>query len=425
MGWLSLTPAQLRIGLYIKLDHSWMEHPFIRNTFTVSSPSEIAIIQKRLLTRLFYDPDRSHADALVALAKPVSLVSAEPDRQFAQDVEDDENAMLKEKAVHIQHVVDHRKALDEADQNYADTAKRCSVMMAMATAGEAEGVQVATQMVTAMMDLLEQESVALSLVQSKNLDDPGQELAAQAMNVSALASLTGKMMNLNPEQLQHVALGALFHNLGQHRVPLAFRAKGAHLSPVETKLMRMYPQHGKEILEAIPGVPSKVVAIVYQHREYLDGSGSPKGSLNGDIAQLARLVGTVVEYNLLTSDRGVAQRLSPTQALSHLYVKMKARLGSDVIEPFIATMTIYPPGSFVEMSDESMGLVVKTNAQERLRPIVRLYDPNSLHAEAAVVDLARERSLTIRKSLELKSVPQNVREMLSSSQVIGYALAVT
>jgi Domain of unknown function (DUF3391) len=66
MSWFHLNPALLRIGLFIRVDYSWMEHPFVRNSFTISSPSEISIIAKHRLTKLFYDPGRSRADALAA-----------------------------------------------------------------------------------------------------------------------------------------------------------------------------------------------------------------------------------------------------------------------------------------------------------------------------------------------------------------------
>lgn len=89
-----------------------------------------------------------------------------------------------------------------------------------------------------------------------------------------------------------------------------------------------------------------------QHRDYLGESDSPKGLLNDDTAQLARVVSTVAKYNQLTSDRRSKKKhISQTQALSHLYVNLRRKFGSDVIDPFIATMTVYPPGSFLEMSD--------------------------------------------------------------------------
>ncbi len=424
MAWLPLNPHLLRIGLYIKIDHAWMEHPFVRDTFMISSPTEIVIIQKHRLTRLFYDPDRSHADVVAALADPsVSVGTFEIDAETLQEAEVDEQSLLKEKQRQIMTALEHRKAIEENVRCYGDATNEVSVMLAMAHAGQSDALQSAGKTLTALSGALKQETVALSLVHAEGQVDPGYELAMQAINVSVLSMLTARTLGLTQEQTEHVGMGALFHNIGLSRVPLAVRIKNEEdMSPTEIKLLRMYPQLGKEILEAMPGIAPEVIEIVCQHREWLDGTGYPKHLLNGDISKTARLVGTVVEYNLLTNNCASPRYMGPSQALSYLYTKMPYKYGSDVIEPFIATVTVFPPGSFVELSDARFGLVLKINNQERLRPLLMLYEQNASHDQAAIVDLARERSLSIVKSLDPKTLPDRVKDALLPTKLTGYVI---
>ncbi|MBX3333153.1 MAG: DUF3391 domain-containing protein [Nitrospira sp.] len=424
MAWLPLELAQLRVGLYIKIDHAWMEHPFVRNVFTVSSPTEIAIIQKHCLTKLFYDPERSHADVVAALQDPSRPVrEIELDAETMQDAEEDERSILKEKHRQIQTVLEHRNAIDSNARSYADATNEASVMLAMANAGQTDALHSAHKILAAMAGILAQEEVTLSLVCAESRADPGQELAMQAVNVSALSTLTAKTLGLTPEEIEQIGLGGLFHNIGMSRVPLAVRSKNEEdMSPTEAKLLRMYPQLGKEILEAMQGIAQEVVDIVYQHREWLDGTGYPKRLINGDISKSARLVGTVVEYNLLTGDSRSPRYLGPSQALSYLYTKMLYKYGPDVIEPFIATVTVFPPGSFVELSDRSFGLVLKSNIQERLRPVIMLYEREASHNQAAIIDLTRERSLTVVKSMDPKTLPDRVKAVLLPTKLAGYVI---
>lgn len=424
MSWLPLDPVLLRLGLYIKIDHSWMDHPFVRNTFTVSSPTEIAIIRKHCLTKLFYDPERSHGDVVAAITDPTTaLKEFEIDAETAQDAEIDERSILKEKHQQIQSMIEHRKAIEENVRSYGDATNEVAVMMAMANAGQADMLRSATKILSEMARVLDQEEVAISLVCVESRAEPGQELAMQAMNVSALAILTAKTLGFSKEETEQVGMGGLFHNVGMSRVPLAVRLKAEEdLSPTEIRLLRMYPQLGKEILEMISGVVPEVIEIVYQHREYLDGTGYPKRLICTDISKPARLVGTIVEYNLLTSDQRSPRYLSPGQALAHIYTKLKFKYGQDVIDPFIATVTVFPPGSFVELSDSSFGLVIKSNLKERLRPLIMLYDRQSSHDQAAIIDLARERSLSVVKSLDSKVLPQRVKDALLPNKLNGYVL---
>ena len=424
MPWLPLDPALLRLGLCIKIDHAWMDHPFVRNIFTVSSPTEIAIIRKHQLTKLLYDPERSQADVVAAITDPsIPVKQFEIDAETAQDAEADEASILKEKHLQLQSVVEHRKAIEENFRVYRDSTNEVTVMMAMANAGQADMLRSASKILSAMAGIVSQGEVALSLVCTESRPEPGQELAMQGLNVSALATLTAKTLGLSKEETEQVGMGALFHNIGMSRVPLAVRVKNEEdLSPTEIKLLRMYPQLGKEILEAISGVPEAVIEIVYQHREYLDGTGFPKRLINRDITKLARLVGAIVEYNLLTNDQRSPHYLGPGQALSYLYTKLKNKYGPDVIEPFIATVTVYPPGSFVELNDTSFGLVLKSNIKERLRPIIMLYERQASHDQPAIIDLARERSLSITRALDPKGLPDRVKEALLLTKLKGYVI---
>ena len=144
--------------------------------------------------------------------------------------------------------------------------------------------------------------------------------------------------------------------------------------------------------------------------------------VNGAIAKNARLVGTIVEYNLLTNNQRSSSSMGPGQALSYLYTKMKNKYGLDVIEPFIATVTVFPPGTFVQLTDGGFGLVIKTNTEDRLRPVVMVYEQEASYEQAAIIDLMRERSISIDKSLDPKSLPERVKLALLPSKLKGYVV---
>ena len=86
---------------------------------------------------------------------------------------------------------------------------------------------------------------------------------------------------------------------------------------------------------------------------------------------------------------------------------------------------MFPPGSFVELSDGSFGLVLKCNLDERLRPIVMLYERQASHEQAAIIDLARERSLSIERSIDTKTLPERVKNALLPTKLNGYVLTTT
>ncbi len=168
------------------------------------------------------------------------------------------------------------------------------------------------------------------------------------------------------------------------------------------------------------------MGIVHQHRENLDGTGFPQGLRANDIRYLPRLVRVVTEYNKLTNQLEASSSLSPTDALSHLYVKMKNQCDFDIIQAFIATVTVYPPGSLVLLSDGTMGVVMKTNVQERMRPLLVLYKKGvSQDENLTLLDLSRHKDLSIEKTIDPKKIDPQIRTILSLSHLKGYFISPT
>ena len=417
MAWLPISADKLSIGLHIKINDGWMSHPFVRQSFTISSPSEIAIILRNGLTKLFYDPERSHADALARLTSPQE--DSSPDVLEA-DLHLDESALRREKEAHIQQIVDHRASLTKAEAHYATSVERCEAVLRGATEGHEASLALAKDLLAGMNELATQQSTALSLVRHGGKGNAG--LAAEAMNVAALAHLTSRTLQLSATDSEHLSLGALFHNVGKQRLPAHLLDKPwEDLSPADQRLLRWHPQLGREVLAKLGGVDPDVITIVAQHHERLDGSGAPRGLSNGAISPLARIVGTIAEYHELTDHR--RKGLTPTQTLAFLYQGREKSWGPTAVEAFIGTVTVYPPGSFVELSDGHIACVVKVHAKERLRPVVMIYEPDQSFDTVPVVDLARDRALTITRALDPGALPPQALRTLDFSTSPGYTFA--
>ena len=79
----------------------------------------------------------------------------------------------------------------------------------------------------------------------------------------------------------------------------------------------------------------------------------------GAISFLAQIVMGADEYDHLTNTTDPRKRLFPTEALSHLYLKRRQTLPEHVIVCLIHVLSLYPPGTFVLLSDDSLGIVVR------------------------------------------------------------------
>jgi response regulator RpfG family c-di-GMP phosphodiesterase len=120
--------------------------------------------------------------------------------------------------------------------------------------------------------------------------------------VSTIVVGMAGLMNISPEDIETLALGARLHDLGKIGVRDNVLLKEGALTDEEFALIQMHPVIGAGILRPIPTLRD-IVPIVLYHHERIDGKGYPE-KLHGDQIPLwARMTAVGDTYHALTSDR--------------------------------------------------------------------------------------------------------------------------
>ena len=86
---------------------------------------------------------------------------------------------------------------------------------------------------------------------------------------------------------------------------------------------------------------------------------------------------------------------------------------------FVKMLGIYPPGSFVALSNGAVGLVIESNSADMLHPLLMLHDAEIPRAEAIVLDL-RDTNLTIVNAVNPATLPLAVVEYLAPRGRVDY-----
>ena len=219
-----------------------------------------------------------------------------------------------------------------------------------------------------------------------------------------------------------MALGAFFHDVGELKYPAETLLRKGMMAQGELKtFLRTHPKYGVEITEKIPNFPYEAIDIIRQHHERLNGSGQPSGKKESQISKFAKIVMVVDLYDELCHHPDPNKSLTPSEALSYLYVKCKQTLWKDAIVSLIKQLGVYPPGSLVQLSNQKIGIVTSVNFDNRLRPIILVYDEHACTDEPIVLNLAEEEdSLTIVESIRPGDLAPNIRECLNPRRMISY-----
>lgn len=431
---------ELRIGLYIKLECSWWAHPFATSHFKIASQKDIEIIQGIRKLKLYYDlrlsdpPPSEKLETedteLPEIGQELSLDVFSEEETFLALQDDSENEVEEEPIPFVQTpdldeikknrkrlYQDRKTHLKKVEDAYWKVLGKSKDIFKRIGTGNHAAVKNAAQLVNNVASVLKHEQATMTLMDIVSSTGMAEGLSSHALNVCIMSSIIGRKMGLSSDELHTLGLGALFHDMGKRLLPMKvkFHATGITMEP-DPESIKLHPEKGQELMAKFKDFPLPSLETIIQHHERLDGSGYPKGLTEDQISLFAQIVMVADEYDELCNSAEAEKSLTPHEALSQLYLHIdskKQRFSKKVILTLIQTMTVFPPGTLVELSDGTIGQVISVNLQNPTKPLLLSSHFEGRRQEAIMVDLAEEMNLSITRSLRPNEVPPKILEFLS------------
>ncbi len=135
--------------------------------------------------------------------------------------------------------------------------------------------------------------------------------------VARYAASTGAELGLTGDDLRHLWVGALLHDVGKIAVSDGILKKPGPLTDEEYEEMKRHPEIGAGIMQRSsflrPGIPA-----VLHHQERWDGSGYPFGLKGDEISLPGRIVAVVDCFDAISSSRPYRGERSRESALEEI-----------------------------------------------------------------------------------------------------------
>jgi HD-GYP domain-containing protein (c-di-GMP phosphodiesterase class II) len=407
--------AQLRPGLFIRLDLGWMDHPFPKGSFKIVSDEQIKTILSLGVTQVRCFPDQSDpvphtAPAPLAGPQPAGAergdaVAAPSPPPAVPDVDQRRDRLAAQK-----------RSLAVCERRFGEATQQYRRVMEHASTRAAQMRDESQAMVAGCVDdiLAEGESAIRLLSEAV-----GERSAMHPVNVMVVSLLLGKALGLPAQALVDLGLAALLHDLGKLQVPERIRYRDDGFSASE---LQVYQEHVEHSLAACRrmGMSEDVLRSIGQHHEMADGSGFPSGLVGANLSAGGKILALVNRFDNLCNPPRLVNAMTPHEALSMIFAQMKPRFDTTTLGAFIRMMGVYPPGSVVQLLNDGYGIVVSVNSHRPLKPSVIVYDPLVPRDEALIVDLEHAPELGIRRSLKPSQLPRAVQDYLAPRQRVSY-----
>jgi putative two-component system response regulator len=159
-------------------------------------------------------------------------------------------------------------------------------------------------------------------LQAKNVYTEGHSRRVAEKSVEV-----ARAMGVPRDQVRHIELGALFHDIGKIGIRDSVLNKAAKLTESEYEHMKIHPIVAEQILSPIAELRPIVDIVKFEHERW-DGQGYPAGLKGEQIPLGSRLIAIADAWDSMVFDRVYRKALPHEQALREL-----ERMGGSQFDP--------------------------------------------------------------------------------------------
>lgn len=358
---MKVSSSVLEMGMYIDaLDRPWIESPFTFQGFLLTESEQLKQIN-HLCSFVYVDAEKSTISIPEKLHLSNTSSSNDSGKTFIDTVIIAPGEL---------QTSDLGEELVKAKRMHEQTRDYINDVLKNVYQGGVPDIEKARERVNELVkNILTSPDMLVLLTQIKTKDE---YTAIHSMNVCVLSIALGRYLGLPLDKLRTLGLGALLHDVGKMKVADSILKKTGKLTKEETSLMKAHSFLGYELLKNEKGMTDEVLSIIRDHHERTSGTGYPLGVKSEKISSLTKIVSLIDVYDALTSDRAYSDAMTQTNALHELYNIAKGNFEHQLVESLIKCIGIYPVGSIVEMNTGHVGVVVKLNDDQKLKPVVGL-----------------------------------------------------
>ncbi len=219
------------------------------------------------------------------------------------------------------------------------------------------------------------------------IKDYSEHTFTHSSNVALLSNLFGHWLDLDETNMINLTAAGILHDIGKTKTPPGILNKRGRLSDEEFKIMKMHTVDGYRILQP-QDIPNEIKLTALMHHERIDGSGYPLGIKAEKIDKLSKMVSIVDIYDAMTANRVYRGKICPFEVIRTFETKVYGELDTEFLWMFLRNIAYTYLGTWVILSDGSIGEVVFINQNNLSKPIVKVDD-------GRILDLAYEKELKI------------------------------
>jgi HD-GYP domain-containing protein (c-di-GMP phosphodiesterase class II) len=213
----------------------------------------------------------------------------------------------------------------------------------------------------------------LRVLQHAGIEDKVRYLSSHEAKSTVLSVIIGIYMKLDEESLVDLGVAAIVHEVGMINIPENVYQNAGPLTREEQRAILSHPILGFNMLKSL-NFPQNIRLAVLEHHERENGSGYPQ-RLSGDkISLYAKIIAVACSYEAITAARSFRTAQDSHSGILNLLKNEGGRYDEHAIRALVFSLSVYPIGAYVLLSDGRKAQVVDANTNAPKYPIVQALD---------------------------------------------------
>jgi HD-GYP domain-containing protein (c-di-GMP phosphodiesterase class II) len=319
----SVTPNELKIGMYVILPLSWHQHPFLKNHFLIQSAAEIDKIKELGTKGIQIDLSKSRPVERPSATEPLESSASEQQRAAQKVVTDDLIATI------------HDESLPPRNKSRLVRQHSITMMKSLLENPTAQNMKEAQKGISEVVSLILTDDDTLHYLLDITSHDFYTYTHSVGVGVLGIALAKSLFKDSTNHDMRALGVGFFLHDVGKVGINPSIITKPGKLTSQEMQEMKRHPSLGFKLLNETRQLTEEAKTIVLQHHERVDGSGYPKGLRGGDIHVYGRICSIADVYDALTSDRPYRKKMPPFAALKIMHEEMINHFQNDLFQKFV------------------------------------------------------------------------------------------
>ncbi|MDR1148700.1 MAG: HD domain-containing protein [Spirochaetaceae bacterium] len=196
-------------------------------------------------------------------------------------------------------------------------------------------------------------------------------LVTHTVNSTIISIIIGIYFKLPAHRLIELGTAALLHEIGMIKLPPNIVQSKMELSKKDRAALMMHPLLGFEILRSL-GFPMAISTAALEHHERENGSGYPHKLIGDRISLYGKIIAVACSYDAITSKRPHKDAAGGYEGIMDILRNEGKCYDDTVVRALVFSLSIYPIGQLVLLSNGEKGNVIDVNPTDPRYPIVQI-----------------------------------------------------